>query len=86
MTRLATNATIAAVALLATNPAQAQLSRTHSVGGFGVSAGTQPSPGSYAANFYYCYSTDTIKDRDGDTIRPFRGLRSPSALPTPAAT
>ena len=58
-------------ALLMAAPAHAQLNGSHTLGDFGVQSGTQPSPGFYAALFYYRYDTDTIKNRDGATIRPF---------------
>jgi hypothetical protein len=57
------------LALLLAVPAQAQLNGSHSLGDFGVQSGTQPTPGFYAALFYYRYSTDTIKDVDGNTLR-----------------
>lgn len=46
---------------------------SHSLGDFGVQAATQPQPGFYAALFYYRYDTDTIRDADGNTIRPGQG-------------
>ena len=55
--------------LLLTVPAQAQLNGSHSLGDFGVQAGSQPAPGFYAALFYVRYDTDTIKDADGNTVR-----------------
>ena len=55
--------------LLPAVPVQAQLNGSHSLGDFGVQAGTQPAPGFYAALFYYRYDTDTIKDADGNTVR-----------------
>jgi len=58
------------LALLLAAPAQAQLNGSHSLGDFGVQSATQPAPGFYAALFYLHYSTDTIKDVDGNTIRP----------------
>jgi hypothetical protein len=57
------------MALLLAAPAQAQLNGSHSLGDFGVQSGTQPAPGFYAALFYLHYSTDTIKDVDGNTVR-----------------
>jgi hypothetical protein len=71
MRRLATTAALAALALLAAIPARAQLNGSHLLGDFGVKSATQPGPGFYATAFYYRYSTDTIKDRDGDVVRPF---------------
>jgi len=58
---------VAIGALLAT-PAQAQFNGSHTLGDFGVQAGTQPAPGFYAAAFYYRYRADTLKDRNGDTV------------------
>src|SRR5512139_450453 len=51
-------------------PAQAQLVGSHTLGDYGVQAGSQPGPGFYNVVFYYRYSTDTIKDANGNTIRP----------------
>ena len=50
-------------------PVQAQLNGTHTLGDFGVQAGSQPAPGFYAALFYFRVDTDTIKDADGNTVR-----------------
>jgi hypothetical protein len=55
--------------LLMAVPAQAQLNGSHSLGDFGVQAGSQPAPGFYAALFYLRHDTDTIKDADGNTVR-----------------
>ena len=55
--------------LLLAVPVQAQLNGNHSLGDFGVQAGTQPRPGFYAALFYTRTDTDTIKDADGNTVR-----------------
>jgi hypothetical protein len=62
-----------ALSLLGAVPAQAQLNGSHTLGDFGVQSGSQPAPGFYASLFYYRYDTDTIKDRDGNTIRPSPG-------------
>jgi hypothetical protein len=64
---LTLGAFVALGTLLAT-PAQAQFNGSHSLGDFGVQSGTQPGPGFYAAFFYYRYSADTLKDRNGDTV------------------
>ncbi len=71
MRRLATITAFAALAVLTAIPARAQLNGSHTLGDFGVKSATQPGPGFYATAFYYRYSTDTIRDRDGDTIRAF---------------
>ncbi len=55
--------------LLPAVPVQAQLNGSHSLGDFGVQAGSQPAPGFYAALFYFRHDTDTIKDVDGNTVR-----------------
>ena len=57
-------------------PARAQLAGSHTLGDFGVQAGSQPGPGFYDVVFYYRYSTDTIKNVDGNTIHP---LGSPTS-------
>ena len=64
---LTLGAFVALGTLLAT-PAQAQLNGSHTLGDFGVQSGTQPGPGFYAALFYYRYSADTLKDRNGDPV------------------
>jgi hypothetical protein len=64
---LALGAFVAAAALLAA-PAQARFNGSHTLGDFGVQAGTQPGPGFYAAFFYYRYGGDTLKGRNGETI------------------
>ena len=56
--------------LLAAVPARAQLNGSHTLGDFGVQSATQPAPGFYAALFYLRYDTDTIKNADGDVVRP----------------
>ena len=56
--------------LVLARPADAQLNGSHSLGDFGAQSGSQPQPGFYAALFYFRYDTDTIKDKDGDIIRP----------------
>ena len=43
--------------LLAATPAHAQLNGSHSLGDFGVQAGSQPAPGFYAALFYFKYDS-----------------------------
>lgn len=59
---------IAAVIVVATAaPALAQLNTQHLKGTVGLKAGSQPPPGGYViAPILYFYSTDTIKDRDGN--------------------
>ena len=50
-------------------PAHAQLNTQHIKGTVGVKAGSQPPPHIYfIAPLYYIYSTDTVKDRNGDTV------------------
>ncbi len=51
-------------------PARAQLAGSHTLGDYGVQAGSQPGPGFYNVVFCYRYSTDTIKDADGNTVPP----------------
>jgi hypothetical protein len=78
MRRLATLTAFTALVVLLTIPASAQLNGSHSLGDFGVKSGTQPEPGFYTAAFYYRYSTDTLKDSEGDIVRPFPD--SPSSM------
>ena len=68
MRRLTLLASACALLLLLATPAQAQLNGSHTLGDFGVQSGSQPAPGFYAALFYLRYDTDTIKDRDGNTV------------------
>src|SRR6185436_2218694 len=70
MRRLTPIAAACGMAVLLAAPAQAQLNGSHSLGDFGVQSGSQPAPGFYAALFYYRYDTDTIKDKDGEIVRP----------------
>jgi hypothetical protein len=49
--------------------AHAQLLTQHVKGAVGLKAGSQPPPGGYViAPLLYFYSTDTVKDRDGDKL------------------
>src|SRR5688572_32893284 len=70
MRRLTMFVAVSALAPLLAAPAQAQLNGSHTLGDFGVQSGSQPAPGFYAALFYLRYDTDTIKDADGDIVRP----------------
>ena len=58
----------AAIILLVPPSAHAQFNGSHALGDFGVQSGTQPAPGFYASGFYYNYSTDSIRNRNGDEI------------------
>ena len=58
---------LAATVLLAA-PARAQFNGSHTLGDFGVQSGTQPSAGFYTSGFYYRYSTDSLRDRNGDEV------------------
>ena len=64
--------------LLLAVPAQAQLNGSHTPGDFGVQSGSQPAPGFYAALFYLRYDADTIKDADGNIVRPLRARQAAS--------
>ena len=70
MRRLRLLATACGLLLLLAVPAQAQLNGTHTPGDYGVQSGSQPAPGFYAALFYLRYDADTIKDADGNIVRP----------------
>jgi len=49
--------------------AEAQLNTQHVKGTVGLKSGSQPPPGVYfIAPLYYSYSTDEVKDRDGNTV------------------
>ena len=80
MKGLATLSVFTAMVVMAAVPASTQLNGSHMLGDSGVRSGTQPGPGFYAAFFYYRYSTDTIKDREGNIIRPFPDSPSSMAL------
>ena len=69
MTQLMLRGAACGLTLALAGPAQAQLNGSHSLGDFGVQAGSQPAPRFYAALFYLRYDTDTIKDADGNTVR-----------------
>jgi hypothetical protein len=58
------------IAFAASPPeARAQLITQHVKGSVGLKAGSQPPPGGYVvAPILYVYSTDTVKDRDGNKL------------------
>jgi hypothetical protein len=57
------------LSLLSPSPALAQLVTQHVKGSAGLKSGSQPPPGSYfIAPVLYFYSTDTVKNRNGDTL------------------
>ena len=68
MRRLGATGVFLAAAILVATPARAQYNGSHTPGDFGVLSGTQPAPGFYSAAFYYHYSTDSIRDRNGDPV------------------
>ena len=68
MRRLGTLSASLVAAVLWATPAHAQYNGSHTLGDFGVLAGTQPAAGFYTAGFYYHYSTDSIRDRNGDPV------------------
>ena len=55
--------------VVSAGPAQAQLNGSHTLGDFGVQSGSQPHPAS-TPRCSISYDTDTIKDADGDIVRP----------------
>ena len=60
---------VAMVSGIPARDAQGQLLTQHIKGGVGLKAGSQPPPGGYVvAPVLYFYNTDTVKDRDGDTL------------------
>ncbi len=63
-------AAVMTVAMLLPTPSLAQLNGSHTPGDYGVQSGSQPAPGFYAALFYLRYDADTIKDADGNILRP----------------
>jgi len=66
---LGTAAAACFLTALSALPAHAQLNGSHTLGDFGVNSGSQPAPGFLAGLFYLRYDTDTIKDKDGNTLR-----------------
>jgi hypothetical protein len=57
------------VAAIGATPAAAQLSTQHIKGGVGLKSGSQPPPHVYViAPYVYIYSTDSVKDRDGNQV------------------
>jgi hypothetical protein len=68
MTKQFPGGAVLAVLTLAAAPAHAQLNGENLLGDTGVRNGSQPAPGVYAGLFYYRYSTDTIKDKDGNRL------------------
>ena len=68
--RSAIFAFVIVVAVLRPKPAAAQLNGSHTPGDYGVQSGSQPQPGMYAALFYLRYDADTVKDADGNIVRP----------------
>ena len=67
LNRLTCGAVLALVTLVAT-PAFAQLNGENLLGDSGVKNGSQAAPGTYVGVLYYRYGTDTIKDKDGNTL------------------
>ena len=59
---------VLALATLVAAPAAAQLNGENLLGDTGVKNGSQAAPGTYAAFLYYRYSTDTIRDKNGDVV------------------
>jgi hypothetical protein len=56
--------------ILNAGPAHAQLSGHNTKGDFGLQSGSQAPPGFYVvAPMYYRYDADSLKNRDGDTVR-----------------
>jgi hypothetical protein len=59
----------AAIAIALAAPARAQLITQHVKGSVGLKSGSQPPPGGYiAAPVLYFYTTDDVKDRDGNRL------------------
>ena len=73
MRRLTWLVVAAGLTLLLAVPARAQLNGSHTPGDFGVQSGSQPQPGFYAALLYLTYDADTLKNADGDVVRPSPG-------------
>jgi len=59
-------AALGVAALLCAAPARAQLNGENLLGDMGVKSGTQPAPGLYVSYIYYRYSTDSIRDPQGN--------------------
>jgi hypothetical protein len=68
MTRGYLSGVVLALVTCLAAPVHAQLNGENLLGDTGVKNGSQPPPGMYAGFIYYRYSTDTIKDRDGNRL------------------
>ncbi len=58
-----------AVIILIAWPAYAQFAGHNTKGDYGLQSGSQPPPGVYGVLMYYRYDADSLKNRDGDTVR-----------------
>jgi hypothetical protein len=52
----------------------------NSLGDYGVLVGTQPDPGFYATVMWYRYFTDTVRDKDGNTVTFSPGNRGEATI------
>ena len=55
--------------ILGTGQAHAQFAGSNTKGDYGLQSGSQPPPGFYVLPFYYRYDADTVRNKDGDSIR-----------------
>jgi len=62
-------ALLAAVTILSAGLAHAQFAGHNTKGDYGLQSGSQPPPGVYLVPMYYRYDGDSVKNRDGDTVR-----------------
>jgi hypothetical protein len=69
-------ALVLAASILIPTAASAQLNGENVKGDYGLSAGSVPPPGFYAAIYYINYDVDTVKNRNGDAIRIGEGDNS----------
>ena len=68
MTKHLSIGVVLALATLVAAPASAQLNGENLLGDTGVKNGSQAAPGTYVGLLYYRYSTDTIRNKNGDVV------------------
>ena len=67
-TRIFVMAIAIVTSMVATAPAYAQLNGENLLGDTGVKSGSQAAPGLYIGNLFYRYTTDTIRNANGQRI------------------
>jgi hypothetical protein len=62
-------ALLSVVTILSAGPAHAQFAGHNTKGDYGLQSGSQPPPGVYVVPMYYRYDGDSVKNRNGDSVR-----------------